>query len=262
MMPQPQPSLGHTAHLVVLAPDAYRGRRIPLVKDELVVGREAHCDVRFDDPYLSRCHAVLRRHGDTVYVQDLYSRAGTLVNGTVVIDAYPLHPGDIVSLADLRLRFEAVAKRPDGDRSGADSEHPERAERERYAAYLRRRERLLRRAGATWTVARWLTWLGFGCLVGGAGLFAAGVVEYVGQVTGGEPATDPEAPDDIFGRDLAGIPAGWLGAGLAGLGLLMIVAALLLFARATTRRRQIEQELPDQPPGTPAADQADQVEPA
>lgn len=131
------------AHLVVLAPDAYRGRRIPLVKDELVVGREPRCDVRFDAPDLSRAHAVLRRLGGTVYVQDLNSRAGTLVNGTAASAARPLCPGDIVALADVKLRFESNGAAP------------------------------------TRTKAHWLIWIGVLCFVAGiAGIvgFSAGLV--------------------------------------------------------------------------------------
>ena len=70
-----------TPHLVVLAPESDRGRRIPLNKDYQVVGREPTCDVHFDDPCVSRAHAALRRRGKAVYVEDLGSSAGTFVNG-------------------------------------------------------------------------------------------------------------------------------------------------------------------------------------
>jgi FHA domain len=108
-MPQEHTSTAQAnqaVQLVVLEPATYRGRRIELVKDELVVGRETRCDVRFDDPYLSRAHAVLRRCGDTVYVHDLNSRAGTLVNGAAVSASRPLRPGDVVAFAHVKLRLE------------------------------------------------------------------------------------------------------------------------------------------------------------
>ncbi|HEY2307240.1 MAG TPA: FHA domain-containing protein, partial [Streptosporangiaceae bacterium] len=57
--------------LVVLAPEAIRGRQIELTADYLTVGREPNCDVRLDDPHVSRTHAALERRDGTVYVQDL-----------------------------------------------------------------------------------------------------------------------------------------------------------------------------------------------
>jgi pSer/pThr/pTyr-binding forkhead associated (FHA) protein len=59
--------------LVLIAPEAFRGRQIELASDYLTVGREPTCDVRLDDPHVSRTHAALERRGGTVYVQDLGS---------------------------------------------------------------------------------------------------------------------------------------------------------------------------------------------
>lgn len=53
-------------HLVVLAPDSCRGHRIELTKEYMTVGREPNCDLRLDDPHVSRAHATLQLNGDTV----------------------------------------------------------------------------------------------------------------------------------------------------------------------------------------------------
>ena len=97
---------GGTAHLVVLAPESDRGRRIPLDKDYLVIGRERTCDVRFDDPCVSRTHAALRRLGNAVYVEDLGSAAGTFVNGQAAAPARELHTGDTLTFATVEARLE------------------------------------------------------------------------------------------------------------------------------------------------------------
>ena len=99
-------------HLVVLAPDAISGRRIELSKDYLVVGREPTCDVRLDDPHVSRTHAALRRRGSAVYVQDLGSSGGTFVNGNPVTMT-ELLPGDVVTFATVQARFDAVVSPTD-----------------------------------------------------------------------------------------------------------------------------------------------------
>ena len=93
--------------LVVLAPEALRGRQIELCTDYLTVGREPTCDVRLDDPHVSRTHAALERRGGTVYVQDLGSSAGTFVNGNPAAGT-ELHQGDVVTFATVRARFEAA----------------------------------------------------------------------------------------------------------------------------------------------------------
>lgn len=261
-MPQHNPGAGLPAQLVVLEPDAYRGRRIQLLKDELVVGREAHCDVRFDDPYLSRAHAVLRRRGSTVYVQDLNSRAGTLVNGATASADRPLRAGDIVALADVKLRFEPAGTGPAG--AGHAVTGPadptlvggvahydvgdQRAEiinnigRDQYIAYVQRRESFLRDIAAKRTKARWLIWIGFLCFVAGFAIFAAGIVGFISQVIDGLERGDPQPPDDIFGRDILGIPSGLLGWVLAGVGAVLAMVGIVLHVVATARHKRVDRE--------------------
>jgi pSer/pThr/pTyr-binding forkhead associated (FHA) protein len=59
------------------------------------VGREQTCDVRFDDPHVSRAHAALQRRGNRVYVEDLGSSGGTFVNGAVTTAARELRAGQV-----------------------------------------------------------------------------------------------------------------------------------------------------------------------
>jgi ABC transport system ATP-binding/permease protein len=54
--------------------------RLPLSK-RLVFGRSQEVDVQLNDPMVSRRHAVVEQAGDGFRVLDLYSRAGSFVNG-------------------------------------------------------------------------------------------------------------------------------------------------------------------------------------
>lgn len=107
MTPHSQPS---DPSLVVLAPEALRGRRIQLSGVNLIVGRGEAADVRLEDPYVSRTHAVLRRQGSQVLVQDLGSTGGTTVNGRPALAATRLAPGDRVRFADVEMVFQADAR--------------------------------------------------------------------------------------------------------------------------------------------------------
>jgi len=54
--------------------------RLPLGK-RLVFGRSQEVDVQLNDPMVSRRHAVVEESADGFRVLDLYSRAGSFVNG-------------------------------------------------------------------------------------------------------------------------------------------------------------------------------------
>jgi hypothetical protein len=84
------------ARLRILEPAARQGENYALT-DELTVGRGGGCGIVLaDDSYVSTVHArIFRRDGD-VYVEDLGSRNGTLLNGQPVTHAAPLHRGDQV----------------------------------------------------------------------------------------------------------------------------------------------------------------------
>jgi pSer/pThr/pTyr-binding forkhead associated (FHA) protein len=84
-----------SAHLRILEPAARRGETYA-VQDELTVGRGGGCGVVLDDTFVSQVHArVFRRDGD-VFVEDLGSRNGTLVNGRPVGNAQRVRRGDKV----------------------------------------------------------------------------------------------------------------------------------------------------------------------
>jgi DNA-binding NtrC family response regulator len=48
---------------------------------ELTIGRSSKCDIRIDDPSVSRQHALLRRDGGSIELRDLGSSNGVRVNG-------------------------------------------------------------------------------------------------------------------------------------------------------------------------------------
>lgn len=81
------------------------GRSFPL-DAPLTIGRGSSADVRLDDPALAEQHARVEQHGDGVFLRDLGSSEGSVVNGVSVRDA-ALHPGDQIALEHSRFVLEA-----------------------------------------------------------------------------------------------------------------------------------------------------------
>src|SRR5215216_284188 len=79
------------------------GKAIP-VEGELSVGRAEGVDLILDDPETSRRHAVFRRDGDMLEVEDLGSLNGTWVNGNRISAPVQLAPEDVVKVGATQLR--------------------------------------------------------------------------------------------------------------------------------------------------------------
>jgi len=89
--------------------------------DSLVVGRAAGCDLALADPFLSRQHSRIFRRGDRLFVEDLGSRNGTLVNGRPVAGPTELRPGDAIQISGSTLTVAGPRRRAAAG-AGADGE--------------------------------------------------------------------------------------------------------------------------------------------
>jgi hypothetical protein len=80
-------------------------RRMPISEAVITIGRSLENDIILDDVRVSRHHAQLRRRYGQYVLYDLDSTGGTTVNGRPVREA-ALQPGDVLSLAGVKVRFE------------------------------------------------------------------------------------------------------------------------------------------------------------
>jgi pSer/pThr/pTyr-binding forkhead associated (FHA) protein len=94
-------------------------RTVALTREWTRVGRSLAADVRFDDPTVSRRHALIVRHPDGVRLLDDRSLNGVFVNGARV-DGRALQDGDEIVVGRYRLAFVSVP--PDARRANADAE--------------------------------------------------------------------------------------------------------------------------------------------
>ncbi|MDP8221778.1 MAG: sigma 54-interacting transcriptional regulator [Candidatus Lernaella stagnicola] len=77
---------------------------VPLVNDTLVIGREPACDVILSDTSVSRRHAVIARREGHLWLEDLGSKNGTLLDGRPV-DRIELTTDAAIEFGDVHAMF-------------------------------------------------------------------------------------------------------------------------------------------------------------
>ena len=63
-----------------------------------VIGRDGGCDVRLDDPLVSRRHAVVVTSAGHTFIEDLDSANGLFLNGDRCRRTLALRAGDVIQL--------------------------------------------------------------------------------------------------------------------------------------------------------------------
>lgn len=86
-------------------------RAVALTREWTRIGRSLAADIRFDDPTVSRRHALIVRQADGVRVLDDRSLNGVFVNGERV-EWRTLEEGDEIVVGRYRLHFLQVAETP------------------------------------------------------------------------------------------------------------------------------------------------------
>jgi pSer/pThr/pTyr-binding forkhead associated (FHA) protein len=98
----PLPSRVKLSVEIIGGPD--RGTTIDMTSGRLVIGR-SDADLVLEDPKISKKHAVIEAFASSkIYVRDLASKNGTMVNGIQVAQK-KLSDGDVIQLGDVVMRF-------------------------------------------------------------------------------------------------------------------------------------------------------------
>ncbi len=107
----PAPSRGRTM-LVVESPEGLRGQTF-VVSGEAVIGRSSPSTILLRDDHVSSRHARVFERGGWLWVEDLRSTNGTLLNGERVRYATPVRTGDRLTVGDVVLTLrEEVTEGP------------------------------------------------------------------------------------------------------------------------------------------------------
>lgn len=69
------------------------------ISEETRIGRDASCDIVIPDRQVSRIHCRFLVTNDGIYVEDMGSKNGVHVNGTLISNKILLNDGDIIQIA-------------------------------------------------------------------------------------------------------------------------------------------------------------------
>lgn len=81
----------------------------PLPQGETRIGRSSTLEVSIPDRSVSRTHAVLRRDGDVIEIEDLGSRNGTYVDGERIRDAHAVRAGAKLTFGNVSMHLSTDA---------------------------------------------------------------------------------------------------------------------------------------------------------
>ncbi|MEE2786232.1 MAG: FHA domain-containing protein, partial [Myxococcota bacterium] len=87
---------------------------VPLIRDEITIGRQDGNTIRLTERNVSRCHARLTKAGTedhpTIFVEDLDSYNGVRVNGDRIFGKCALQPADTIQIGDYFLALEQARR--------------------------------------------------------------------------------------------------------------------------------------------------------
>jgi ABC transport system ATP-binding/permease protein len=94
-------------HKLTIEDDEGKTVVVPLIRDEITVGRQEGNSIRLTERNISRRHARFYRETGNLLVEDLGSFNGIKVNGARITTATGLKDGDLVIIGDYKLTVRA-----------------------------------------------------------------------------------------------------------------------------------------------------------
>ncbi len=98
LMAEPSAEPVYPSLLVVGGPTNGTRVELPNDLDEIILGRTPDCPVQVASPTVSKHHARIIRHADSIEVEDLGSSNGTFINGSRLTGVRPLSDRDEIVL--------------------------------------------------------------------------------------------------------------------------------------------------------------------
>jgi pSer/pThr/pTyr-binding forkhead associated (FHA) protein/tetratricopeptide (TPR) repeat protein len=93
-------------HKLIIEDDEGKAVVVPLIRDEISIGRQEGNTIRLTERNVSRRHARLVRREGRYVLEDLGSHTGTKINGAPAKGPVPLSDGDHVVIGDYKLAIK------------------------------------------------------------------------------------------------------------------------------------------------------------
>lgn len=108
---------------LIIEDDEGRRTVIPVVRDEITIGRNEANMVRLTEKNVSRKHGRLVREEGHFYIEDLDSFTGIRVNGEKIKGKHLVEEGDLIQISEYDLSLQASPdEKPKGEKSLADDD--------------------------------------------------------------------------------------------------------------------------------------------
>src|SRR5712671_4782934 len=88
---------------LIIEDDEGRKTVVPVLRDEITIGRNDENIVRLAEKDVSRRHGRLLRHDGEYYIEDLSSVTGIRVNGEKIEGRRLIHAGDLIQISEYDL---------------------------------------------------------------------------------------------------------------------------------------------------------------
>lgn len=109
---------------LIIEDDEGKTTVVPLIRDEITIGRKEGNTIRLTERNVSRRHAKLVKNNGTVFIEDLTSYNGIKVNGDRIAGRAPVNEGDRIQIGDYQLALKLDKATAAGAGNGASTVAP------------------------------------------------------------------------------------------------------------------------------------------
>src|SRR5579859_6866803 len=102
---------------LVIQDDEGKTTVVPLIRDEITIGRKEGNTIRLTERNVSRRHARILRNNGEVHIEDLGSYNGIRVNNARIAERVSLRVSDQVQIGDYKLYLKAEGLEVDDSRT-------------------------------------------------------------------------------------------------------------------------------------------------